>query len=159
MASTSQLQNQIVFQALNQMEDMMNNSMREKCSNLERLIKSKSYEVSEMPDECRRDWLLCLLGNLKSINQFCINVGIQVPKCDFFIQRNSSYDRQIFNSSTQMTLYLSLAYKKFLNYDGRLKKLWMDFVDKIYKDMDTWTDDSPTEDDSEPEDDCMEDSQ
>jgi hypothetical protein len=159
--TNTQIQNQIVFQALNHVEEMLNNTMREKLSNLEKTIKSKNYEVSQMPDEWRREWLLCLLGNLRKTDIFYKNfVSNPTSGYNYMVRKDLSYDKQIFECSSVMMSRLCSTYKKFLIYDGKLKKTWLDHVDQIYRNVESWNGESDccgssTEEDS----DCMCDSQ
>jgi len=160
MNPTNPLQNQIVFQALNHVEEMLNNTMRERLCNLEKTMKCKNYEVSQMSDECRREWLLCLLENLRRVDLVYKNFVSGISCCSYSIRRDMSYDKQIFDCSSEIMSRLCSTYKKFLIYDGKLKKSWLDLVDHIHKIVESWRD-SPCDENCETDSDsdCIDDSQ
>lgn len=146
--TTQQFQTQVASQVINKMEDVLTQTLNQKCSSLVQMMKSKSYDVSQMSDECRRSWLLSLLYNCDQVEQFCINSGMNMIRGTNTIKRDLSYDKQIaltcvrfYNLMTECSLYMT-------NYNGRMKKAWLDCLESVSSRIQKWTinDDSESED-------------
>ena len=153
--TTQQLQTQIVSQVLNKMEDVLTQTLNQKSSSLVQLIKSKSYDVSQMSDECRRCWLLSLLYNCDQVEQFCIDSGINMIRGTNRIKKDLSYDKQIALTCVRFYNLMSECSLQMTNYNGRMKKTWLDCLDVISNRIQTWSinDESETEDE-ETDSDC-----
>lgn len=151
--TTAQLQTQVVSQALNQMEDVMNQTIKEKCVTLINLFKSKCYEASQMEHECRRMWLLFLLSQLKWLNQVCDTMSVTTPSTCFAIHKDESYDRQISSVSNGIFVRMDWICRKTTVGNGRMKKLWIDCMDTMTKNVQNFSyDDSDSESEYESED-------
>lgn len=136
---------QLVSHVLNQMEDVMNQTMNEKCADLVKLMKSRNYEAIQTADECRRMWLLCVLDECDKVDQFCVNLGLNIPTTNHSIRKDLSYEKQIFSFSMMMFYRMDAICKKVSNYNGRIKKMWIDCIDNIYHEVEGWNNDSDCE--------------
>ena len=144
----NQLQTQLVSEALNQMEDVMDQTIKEKCANLDKLIKSKSYEVSQMQDECRRMWLLCLIRECNVLNKACIKFGLANMHASHSIVKDVSYDKQITWCCMLIGKRMNVICQKVSTYNGKFKKMWMDDLEEMCEKMESW---SPDQNNSESE--------
>lgn len=153
--TTQQLQTQVVSQVINKMEDVLTQTMNQKCSSLVQMMKSKSYDVSQMSDECRRWWLLSLLNNCDQVEQFCINSGMNMIRGTNTIKMNLSYDKQIALTCVRFYNLITECSLQMTNYNGRMKKAWLDCLESVSNRIQKWTinDESDTEDE-ETDSDC-----
>ena len=153
--TTQQLQTQVVSQVINKMEDVLTQTINQKCSSLVQMMKSKSYDVSQMSDECRRMWLLCLLYNCDQVEQFCINSGMNMIRGTNTIKRDLSYDKQIALTCVRFYNLITECSLQMTNYNGRMKKAWLDCLECVSNRIQTWSinDESETEDE-ETDSDC-----
>lgn len=155
--TTQQLQTQIVSQVINKMEDVLAQTLNQKCSSLIQMMKSKSYDVSQMSDECRRMWLLSLLYNCDQVEQFCIKSGMNMIRGTNTIKRDLSYDKQIALTCVRFYNLMTECSFQMTNYNGRMKKAWLDCLECVSNRIQNWSinDDSESEyKESDSESDC-----
>jgi hypothetical protein len=138
MNSSVQLQTQIVSQAVDKMDEILNQTMNEKCDNLGQLLKSRSYEMEQMEDECRRMWLKCLLQTCDGLDKTCVGLGFKVPETDYCISKEISYSKQILYACNLMISRMASVCRRLSEYNGRTKKTWMDSIDLITDSLNNW---------------------
>jgi hypothetical protein len=137
--TTQQFQTQVVSQMINKMDDVLTETLNQKCSSVVQLLKSKCYDVSQMSDECRRTWLLFLLYTCDQVEQFCIKSGMNLIRGTNTIKRDLSYDKQIALTCVRFYNLIAETTCKMSNYNGRLKKSWLDCLECVSNRFQTWS--------------------
>ena len=155
--AVQQFQTQVASQVINKLEDYLTQTLTQKCSSLVQMIKSKCYDVSQMPDECRRMWLVSLLCYCDQLDQFCVKSGMSVLRGTSGVRKDLSYDKQISLACVRFFNVMSECSLRMTNYNGRTKKDWLDCLDRLCATIQKWTaeEESDSEEtDSDSDSDC-----
>ncbi len=147
-SAVQQFQTQVASQVINKLEDYLTQTLTQKCSSLVQMMKSKCYDVSQMPDECRRMWLVTLLNFCDQLDQFCVKSGMNVVRGTSCVRKDLSYDKQIALTCVRFYNVMSECSIRMTNYNGRMKKDWLDCLEGVYTTIQKWT---PEEDESDSE--------
>ncbi len=137
-SAVQQFQTQVASQAINKLEDYLTQTLTQKCSSLVQMMKSKCYDVSQMSDECRRTWLLFILYNCDQVEQFCIKSGMNMNRGCNSIRKDLSYDKQIALTCVRFFNLISESTLRMSNYNGRMKKAWLDCLECVSNRFQTW---------------------
>jgi hypothetical protein len=153
MNQSTTLQTQIVSHALNKMEEIMLQTIREKSTNFVQYMKSKCYEVEQMHDEYRRMWLLCLCDRLKRLHTVGRNMGFKFDS-DYTFNPDLSYSRQIYLVSSLIYTRVEMFTQRVQCLNGKWMKFWSDLLTEMPNGMNKWTqeyisDDLPYQPESE----------
>jgi hypothetical protein len=148
-SAVQQFQTQVASQVINKLEDYLTQTLTQKCSSLVQMMKSKCYDVSQMSDECRRIWLVSLLGFCDQLDQFCVRSGMSVVRGTSCVRKDLSYDKQIALACVRFYNMMSECSLRMTNYNGRMKKDWLDCLDRVCASIQKWTPEEESDSESE----------
>jgi hypothetical protein len=154
-SNVPEMLNQMIMNAL---EQKMIMKMNKNCFQLMNIYRKISYQQSKCTDECRREWLMKLLWDGESFDDFKMMFGVPFFPKNREISKTLSYVWQIEEFCEYLCRGISMINEKVKQLNSESKSKWIEMLNRYTNDVEKYlppieyTSDEEDDDEEEEED-------